>query len=391
MAKEGPHALRSVEHRVVHVDVDDRCAALNLCGGYGQGLAVFLFGYEPGEFARTGDVGAFPDICKVAAPVDKHWLQSAYCELFARFETAGSKSLDSICDGFDVRRRGAAASSDNVQQSFLGEPADDSRHGLRGVVVATHFIRYARVGIEAYGMVAEAGDFGDQRGHHVSAEGAVYTEGAKGGRMFDRAVEGFQGLAGQRTPAPVRNRRGNDEWQWIAEKFEGVNGCFCIEGVEAGFKDDQVRSAARKRLDLFAVRLDECVEAILAVGRVVGVRGERQGLAGGSYAAGDIDLAAGGVGHAARADRGLEGQVRRKGGLSLLRERYPVGVEAVGGDDVGSGIDIGAQYILLADALLEQGAHGPVKHEDAFPYVFGKSHQKNLFSISTVLSGRPIV
>ena len=77
VAQESAHSLRRVEHRIVHVDVDDRCAALDLSRGYGERFGVRAFGDEPRELARAGDVGAFTDIGEVAGAVYEERLQSA--------------------------------------------------------------------------------------------------------------------------------------------------------------------------------------------------------------------------------------------------------------------------------------------------------------------------
>ena len=318
--QEGAHPLRGVEHRVVHIDVDDRRSALYLGGSDGERLAVFLRSDKFRELARTRDVGPFSYVGEVAAPVDQHRLQSAYREGLAGLEAARGKPLHRFRQSLDVLRSGAAAASDYVQQSSSGQLAHDPCHKLRRIVVAPHFIGNAGVGIETHGVAAETCDLRDERGHHVRAEGAVDAEGAERRRVLNRAVECLEGLSCQRTPAPVRDRRGNDEGQGIAEKFEGIDSRLGVQRVEAGLKYDEVGAAAHESIDFLTIRIHEIVEAILPVCGVVGVRGQGKGLARGPDAAGDIDLAAGGVGHAACADRGLIGQVRRQGRLPLLRE-----------------------------------------------------------------------
>ena len=70
MAQEHLHLLRRIHHGIVHVDVDDAGPTLDLRGGDGQGFVVLTGRDEPGELARTGDVGALTDVGKVPAPVD---------------------------------------------------------------------------------------------------------------------------------------------------------------------------------------------------------------------------------------------------------------------------------------------------------------------------------
>ena len=51
MATEGLHLLTAVEHRIVHIDVDDAGAALYLLACHAEGLVVFLLSNEAGELA----------------------------------------------------------------------------------------------------------------------------------------------------------------------------------------------------------------------------------------------------------------------------------------------------------------------------------------------------
>ena len=201
--------------------------------------------------------------------------------------------------------RRTAAASCNVKDAILRKPAYHGGHGLRRVVVAPHLVGNAGVGVEAHCVTAETGDVSDERSHRFGPQGAVDAECAERRRVLYRAVEGLQRLAGERAPAPVRDRRGNDQRQGIAEQFEGINGGLGVQGVEAGLEDDKVGAATYQRVDLLAVGFHEIVESVLAPGRVVGVGSQGEGLPGGADAAGDIDLAPGGVGYAAGTDRGF--------------------------------------------------------------------------------------
>ena len=51
VAAEGLHLLMAVEHRVIHIDVDDAGAALYLLAGHAEGLVVFLLSDETGKLA----------------------------------------------------------------------------------------------------------------------------------------------------------------------------------------------------------------------------------------------------------------------------------------------------------------------------------------------------
>ena len=77
IAGEGLHLLTTVQHGVVHIDVDDRCATFYLLAGHGHGFFIFLFGYQTGKLARAGYIGALADIDKVLClAVDEQRLQT---------------------------------------------------------------------------------------------------------------------------------------------------------------------------------------------------------------------------------------------------------------------------------------------------------------------------
>ena len=51
VAQEDAHLLGWIHHRIVHVDVDDAGATLDLCFGNRQSFIILAAGDEPGELA----------------------------------------------------------------------------------------------------------------------------------------------------------------------------------------------------------------------------------------------------------------------------------------------------------------------------------------------------
>ena len=209
--------------------------------------------------------------------------------------------------------------------------------------------------------------------------------------MLYRAVECFERLAGERAPAPVGDRRGNNQRQGIAELLQGIYGGLGIEGIEAGLENDEVGPSSHEGVDLLPVSLCEIIEIIGSECRIGCVRRQRERLACRPDAAGDIDPAVGRVGYEARPSGRLVRQLRSLAGLAFVGQRNAVGVETVGRDDVRTGVDVSAEGLLLAQPLLEHGSHGSVEDQDAAGYILEDAHQKCLRMISTVLSGLPIV
>ena len=234
--------------------------------------------------------------------------------------------------------RGAAATSDNVEHPAFRQPADHASHDLGTVIVPAEFIGYTGIGIETYGVVAESCYLGDQRGHHFSAKGAVDTESAERRRVLDGAIESLKCLAGECPAAPVRHRRGNDERQGIAEQVQRVNRRLGIERIETGLKKDDVSASADQSIYLLTVCIDEIVEVVRPIRRIGRVRSEREGFPGRADASCNIDLAAGAVGYAARPSGRLVCLLCSLTHQTFVGKRYPVGIEAVGRNDVRSGV-----------------------------------------------------
>ena len=69
VAQEHAHLFRRIDHRVVHIDVDDAGAAFDLGRGDGQGLVVTVFRHQTCELAGTRDIRPFPYIREIAAAV----------------------------------------------------------------------------------------------------------------------------------------------------------------------------------------------------------------------------------------------------------------------------------------------------------------------------------
>ncbi len=59
------HRRLAVEHALVHVDVDDLRAALDLLLGHGQRLLVVAREDQLGKLRRAGDVGALADVDEI--------------------------------------------------------------------------------------------------------------------------------------------------------------------------------------------------------------------------------------------------------------------------------------------------------------------------------------
>ena len=59
--QEARHGRDAVDHALVHADVDDVGAILDLLPGHAYGFFEFAFLDQPGELRRTGNIGPLAD------------------------------------------------------------------------------------------------------------------------------------------------------------------------------------------------------------------------------------------------------------------------------------------------------------------------------------------
>lgn len=168
--------------------------------------------------------------------------------------------------------------------------------------------------------------------------------------MTHRVPERFGGLPGQGSAGGVGDGAGDHDRQFDAVIFEhllhGEDRRLGIEGVEDGFDQDQVGAAGDQAAGRLDVVGDQLIEGDVAIARVVDVRGDRAGAAGRAEHASDeawlVRCFQGlGIGHAAGDPRAFDvhlvGQrFHAVVGLGNLR-----GVEGVGFEDIGPGVEVG--------------------------------------------------
>ena len=403
--EEGDHGRLRIQHALVHVDVDDLGAGFHLLLGHFQGLGVVLFADQPGELGRAGDVGALADVDEQRLAADGEGLQAGEAAGLGNLGQLARRMLgDRLGDGLDMRRGGTTAATDDVEQAAGGEFLDHRRH-LRGAfVVFAEGIGQAGVGVggdEGVGLGRQFLDVGPQL---LGPQGAVEADGNRLG-VPHRVPEGFGGLARQGTAGGVGDGAGDHDRQLDADLLEHAldreDGRLGVEGVEDGFDQDEVGAAFDQAAGGLGVVLHQLVEGDIAIAGVVDVRRDGAGPTGRAEHPGDETRAIRGlqglgVGHLA-GDSGA-GQIQLIGdglhavvGLGDAR-----GIEGVGFQDVGAGIQVGLldlgddlrlgqqqQVVVALDVArpvgetlatvvrffqpiaLDHGAHAAVEDEDA--------------------------
>ena len=193
-------------------------------------------------------------------------------------------------DGLDVRRRGAAAAADHVDEASLREFADKARHIFRALVVLAEFVRQARVRIGTDQRIRHAADIGDMRAQVFRAERTVEADGERIG-VLHRIPERFRHLARQQAARFVGDGAGNHHRHVDAARRgdlrDGIERSLGVQRVEDGFHKENVRAAVEQAVDLFAIGDAQIVEGHRAVTGVGDVRRDRCGAVGRAERAGD--------------------------------------------------------------------------------------------------------
>ena len=252
-------------------------------------------------------------------------------------------------DRGDVVGRGAAAAADQVDEAGLGELADD-RGGLVGrLVVLAERVGQAGVGVAGDEGVGDPRHLGDVGPHLLGAERAVEADRERAD-VPDRVPERLGHLAGQGAAGGVGDGAGDDHRPapaaLLEQRLDREDRGLGVEGVEDRLDEEQVRRRRRRRP--------------LAASRYAATSWSKVTLrAPGSLTSGEID-AVRVVGPSAPATyRGLSGvravtssatragqprrlEVELVGELlhAVVGQRDRVGVEGVGLDDVGAGLEV---------------------------------------------------
>ncbi|MNF97088.1 hypothetical protein D3C84_799040 [compost metagenome] len=189
-----------------------------------------------------------------------------------------------------MRRRGAAATADDVQKAAGSELFDHFGHLRRGFVVFTERIWQAGVGVRRNLGVGLVGELLQVRAQFLGAQGAVQADRDRPG-VANRVPERFGGLPGQGPPGSIGDGPGDHDRQFDAVFLEhllhGEDGCLGVEGVEDGFDQDQVGAAFDQALGGFGVVFHQFIEGHVAIAGVVHVRRQRAGAAGRAEHAGN--------------------------------------------------------------------------------------------------------
>src|ERR687894_185894 len=242
--EETDHRLLAFEHPLVHVDVYDLGAVLDLLARHVQGRLVVFARYEVLESRRTRDVGPFADVHEQRVGPDVARLEPRKSELlgYLRYLTR-RVARDRLGYGPQVIRRRPAAAADDVQPAGLCPLPDLGRHHLRRLFVLAELVGQSCVRVGANGNFRDPGEFPDVLPQLFRSERAIQPH-AYGVRVAHGVPESLGNLPRERAPASVgdrtRDHDGNVETLLFEVRRDPEDGGPGVQCVEDGLYEQQV-------------------------------------------------------------------------------------------------------------------------------------------------------
>ena len=355
--QEVRHRLDGVQHRLVHVHIEDVCATLHLAPCNLERLVEHARSYEPCKLRRARHIGPLAHHHEAGLVTQFEQLQPCVAAPLRRLREQPRRHVrDGLCDGFDVVRRGPAAAAHAVDPAERGIFAQDGG-GLFGLlVVLSKSVRKTGVRIDERVAISDPRERLYVGAHLGSTERAVDADRERL-CVGDGVPEGLQRLAREGAAAAVGHRHRDHERNADAacceDLLHGHDRRLGIERVEDGLDEEQIHAAVEQRIDLFGVGLADLIEGGRTEAGVVHIGREGERAVGRTDRTGDEEGPAGLLCsdplHCSACDLGgRDVELARELLEPVVGLRDPLRREGVGLDDVG------ARSQILAVNLLEQ-------------------------------------
>ena len=168
------HRRLAVQHPLVHVDVDNLRATLDLTARDAQSFVVLVVQDEAGEPARAGDVRALADVDEVGVWPHDEGLEARKPRVSRDFGRHARRVLGGgFSEQGNVLGRGAAAAAQDVDPTVLEPLFHHRRHALRRFVVAAESVRQPGVRVGVGEVFGHSGQFLDVLAEFLRPERAV--------------------------------------------------------------------------------------------------------------------------------------------------------------------------------------------------------------------------
>ena len=279
---------RCIQHGIVHIDVNDRCAVFDLIPGNVQGFFHVTLFDETQKFAGTRHIGSFTHIEEGEFRIGNEGIQSCKTQSGRnRFQRTGCCSFQCLCNGTDVIRVCAAAATGDVEQTFICKRPEDRPHFLWSLFVPPQFIRQTGVGVGGDPAGGFAGEFGDVWLHFRSTQRTIEPDGKQVRCVHHRDEKRLHILPGEQSAGSVGECAGDHHGDWFAAPFffefgDGVDGGFCVKRVKDCFNEQNIGAPVQQPCGSFMVCVCQFKKSQFAEGGICHGRGHGKGLACGT-------------------------------------------------------------------------------------------------------------
>ena len=270
--EERGHRLLGVEQIRVHVHVEQVRPAAHLLERDGDTALEVVRLHEPAELRRAGDVRPLAHHHEARVRADDERLETGEArQLRGLRHVTGRKPFDRSRDLARVLGRRPAAAADEVDETVLGEGAQEAARIPRLLVVQPERVRETRVRVAGDVGRGDVRESFEERPHLGRSERAVdpYDQRLC---VLDRDPEGLGGLAGQIAPAPVHCRERKPERELGRDVTGRDDRSLRVQRVEDGLDHEQVDAAVTQSGNLLLVRFPHLIERHRPVGGVLDAR-----------------------------------------------------------------------------------------------------------------------
>ena len=325
-----------------------------------------------------------------------------------RCHLVGRSVFDDLCELCDKLLVCATTSPDDVHQPLVDKFCHLRCHRIGRLIVKPQRIGQTGIGICGYVIRCFPSQFFQIGFHLFGTERAIQSDG-EDGICADGSEKGIDGLSAKCTSCQVADgHRHHDGQLHICHPHRlngGIDGGFCVEGIEHGLNEQCIHTASDQCLYLLLVGGKERIVVDVACGGVGHIGTHRTGFVRRSYRPADeplLSVRGKSVGHFSCDTRS---GVCHVGGFVLqmiVGLGYGLRGKCVGGNEVGSRLQVFAmnifdnvgtgdvQHVVVAGKLpfyilehvapeiifrqaiaLYHGTHGTVEQHDAlFDHLF---------------------
>src|ERR687895_748716 len=161
--EEAVHIVLRIQHTLVHVDIDDLGAILDLLAGdLDCPLEVSILD-QGGKLGRAGHIGTLADIDEIGLGRNVERLKTTQPAITRDLlgDTTRREAKHNLGNSPDMFRCRAAAATDDIEKAALGKFLEQPCHILGGIVITAELIGESGIRMEADVGIRQAGQLFD--------------------------------------------------------------------------------------------------------------------------------------------------------------------------------------------------------------------------------------